>query len=226
MGMKTMVTLKFAVLLGFACCSQAIDDFEPEQKKNPHIYLGLGPQISVQTYPRAELDLTEQIGGQPGAKADKSVESPFNCRTRESWSEEKQVWCCANQGLGCPEPTNQEQKSTSVADRYDCRSRDAWTEDRRAWCCANKKRGCLSTAKKQLELFDCEASQTLLDDEHRAWCCSNKGIGCLPTLMRRRSHIVLQAEQKSDHATSAGSKLSLWWVMVQPLVLCLLGLVA
>jgi len=54
----------------------------------------------------------------------------------EGWSEEKKVWCCQNEGLGCP---NQEP--------YDCRDEPAdweavWTYAKKEWCCRNQGLGC------------------------------------------------------------------------------------
>ena len=47
--------------------------------------------------PAAELPMLElPIQLNPEAPA------PFNCMTRELWSDEKTAWCCDNEKLGCP----------------------------------------------------------------------------------------------------------------------------
>lgn len=92
-------------------------------------------------------------------------EEPFNCRTREVWSEEKSLYCCQSVGVGCttqpatapptPPPTPPPtlpptQPSPSgpspsrPVDPFNCAvdPQTSWAPDKRAWCCRIHHLGC------------------------------------------------------------------------------------
>ena len=47
--------------------------------------------------PAAELPMLELP-----SQLNPEAPAPFNCMTRELWSDEKTAWCCDNEKLGCP----------------------------------------------------------------------------------------------------------------------------
>merc|ERR1712039_780446 len=79
--------------------------------------------------------------------------SPTNIRS--GWSDEKQKWCCKNQGVACAavNPTARTgghivhvEKAGSPA-KFDCMMdiadfKTKWHEDKKVWCCEKKNIGC------------------------------------------------------------------------------------
>jgi len=86
---------------------------------------------------------------------------PFNCRTREVWSEEKTNWCCENKNLGCTTTTPLPKPpvtappvttppvpppiATAPPVEHNCQTREQWSEEKKKWCCDNEGIGCTTT---------------------------------------------------------------------------------
>jgi hypothetical protein len=122
-----------------------------------------------------------------------TAEDPFNCRTREMWTKEKTVWCCANKRMGCPieqstkMATQQpEYTFTSEPEPHNCKSRERWSPEKVAYCCKMHKLGCpvdideLEPAPEGSGSPRYCHSREKWSKEKTRWCCANQNLGCPP----------------------------------------------
>lgn len=66
------------------------------------------------------------------------VPDEHNCLTKEVWAKEKQVWCCTNKNIGCPNPKTY------------CSSEKKLPEEKRAGCCQSLRLQCTRKEEKAL----------------------------------------------------------------------------
>jgi len=63
-------------------------------------------------------------------------EAKYDCQSTDEWDPEKRGWCCATQGLGCPEEKGYKCRTTEDSEFSE------WTAERRIWCCFVRNVGC------------------------------------------------------------------------------------
>jgi len=129
------------------------------------------------TYGNACAANCQKVSYEPG----ECGSEPFNCKTRELWSDEKKQWCCENKNLGCP------------AEPHDCRTKEVWSQEKAYWCCENKNLGCP---------FDCRSKEEW-SAEKSEWCCTNKELGC-PMCTEKNEVFSACGPPENCEATCAG----------------------
>merc|ERR1711920_181077 len=111
-------------------------------------------------------------------RSETAVNAGYDCddgleHWHKQWLEEKKLWCCANQGKGCPR-----------GPRFDCDAdwkdwRYSWATRKKHFCCKHKQRGCETSGadladSTEAQHFDCEAAAKNRDvewsDAKKAWC--------------------------------------------------------
>ncbi|CAE7784372.1 unnamed protein product [Symbiodinium pilosum] len=122
----------------------------------------------------AEDEPTEEPTEEEAAQ-EEQVAEPFNCLTRETWSDVKRRWCCSKKQLGCKTEGAPLEHSEQEPESFDCEdgSVEEWPEIKSLWCCSNKRVGC------QKDLFNCHVDPVEdWSDMKKEWCCEEKRIGC------------------------------------------------
>lgn len=107
----------------------------------------------------------------------------FNCHDGyhhwwQTWSPEKQHWCCDHFARGCP-VTKAPPLPDPSSQPFDCNAgysnwKAGWSEQKKFWCCRHFRRGCQD--------YDCESNAatwaTDWTPKKKVWCCAHTGLGC------------------------------------------------
>ena len=160
-----------------------------EEKENCHVWFD-GCNLCSRNKPSSPLMCTKRFCKEKTRPMCRSELQPFNCQTKEVWTEEKRDWCCKNRKRGC---SGKIPALEYLPEKKDCQvwfdgcntcarpNRDAEFSCGSAFCAVYVEPYC---KKKFKEVFqhdlDCSKGKHWAVEKAR-FCCRERDVGCPAT---------------------------------------------